>query len=487
MRAQEPPVRTAPVLVASNRGPLAFHRTDEGALEGRRGGGGLVSGMTAATRSGTAVWVCAALSDGDRAAARGAPRGRLDEAGHDTGGAAVRMLDIEASTFHRAYNSIANSVLWFVNHQLYDTPNQPWFDERFRREWAAYGQYNGAFAAALDEEAAEGATVVVQDYHLTLAPRLLRDRRPDLRIGHFMHTPWAMPDYFSLLPDAVVRDVLTGVLGADHAGFLSRRWADAFLLCCERLLGAEVDHERSTVRHEGRVIEVGVHALGVDAGYLHDRGHQPDVETRLCALRDRVGDRKLVLRIDRTELSKNIVRGLGAYRELLRAHPEWRGRVVHVAFAYPSRHDLPEYREYTGAVLRIAQEIEDEFATDGWEPVVLEVNDDFARSLAAYRLADVLVVNPIRDGMNLVAKEVPVLSENGVALVLSRECGAADDLGAAALLVNPYDVSQTAEAIHLALLMDESERAARTKRLAAGATRLPPDRWFAEQLDALRR
>jgi trehalose 6-phosphate synthase len=397
------------------------------------------------------------------------------------------MLDIDATTFHRAYNSIANSVLWFVNHELYDTPNKPWFDERFRREWAAYRHYNDAFATALDEEAADGATVVVQDYHLTLAPRQLRERRPDLRIGHFTHTPWAPPDYFALLPEDVAREVLTGILGADHAGFLSRRWADAFLRCCRELLGADVDLEGGTVRHEGRVVEVAVHGLGVDADYLRERAHQPDVEARLRALRERVGDRKLVLRIDRTELSKNIVRGLGAYRELLRAHREWHGRVVHVAFAYPSRHDLPEYREYTAAVQRIAQEIEDEFATDGWEPVVLEVNDDFARSLAAYRLADVLVVNPIRDGMNLVAKEVPVLSERGVALVLSRECGAADDLGEAALLVNPYDVTRTAEAIHRALLMDEGERADRTRRLVAGATRLPPDRWFAEQLVALRR
>jgi trehalose 6-phosphate synthase len=170
---------------------------------------------------------------------------------------------------------------------------------------------------------------------------------------------------------------------------------------------------------------------------------------------------------------------------MLRAHPEWHGRVTHIAFAYPSRHDLPEYREYTAAVQRIAREIEDEFAEGDWLPIILEVNDDFARSLAAYRLADVLVVNPIRDGMNLVAKEVPVLSENGVALVLSRECGAVDDLGEAALLVNPYDLTQTADAIHRGLTMSADERRERTARLVAGATALPPAKWFTEQLDAL--
>ena len=164
--------------------------------------------------------------------------------------------------------------------------------------------------------------------------------------------------------------------------------------------------------------------------------------------------------MDRTELSKNIVRGLAAYRELLVTHPQWRGKVTHLAFAYPSRHDLPEYREYTASVQRLAAEINDEFGTEDWDPLILQVNDDYARSLAAYRLADVLLVNPIRDGMNLVAKEGPILSDRGCALVLSREAGAAAELGADALLVNPYDITATAEALHEALIMPDAERRA---------------------------
>jgi trehalose 6-phosphate synthase len=189
--------------------------------------------------------------------------------------------------------------------------------------------------------------------------------------------------------------------------------------------------------------------------------------------------------VDRTELSKNIVRGLAAYREMLTTRPQWRGEVVHLAFAYPSRHDLPEYREYTASVQRIARQIEDEFGTDTWDPLILQVNDDFARSLAAYLLADVLLVNPIRDGMNLVAKEGPVLSQRGCALVLSSEAGAAAELGEDALLVNPYDVSQTADTLHQALTMPATERLARCARLAAAATALPPQQWFRDQVDAL--
>jgi trehalose 6-phosphate synthase len=474
----------ASIVVASNRGPLSFKLTDDGQLEMDRGGGGLVSGLTSVAREHDSLWVCAALSPADRRATQQAANGRIDDE-HDTDGIAVRMLDIDPATFHRAYNAVANSTLWFVHHHLYDTANKPVFDRRFRREWDSYVAYNEAFARAIADEAAQNATAVIQDYHLTLAPQMLRDKRPDLKIGHFSHTPWATLDYFRLLPDDVARDVLRGLLGADHAGFLAPRWAEAFMVCCAELLGATVDLEARTVEYDGRVTHLGVHALGVDADFLVDRANKPDVEARRATLLDASKDRIVILRIDRTELSKNIVRGLAAYRELLRNHPEWRGRVVHLAYAYPSRHDLPEYREYTAAVQRIAAEIEDEFATDDWSPLDLAVTDDYARSLAAYRIADVLLVNPIRDGMNLVAKEGPVLSDNGVALVLSREAGAANDLGADALLINPFDVSQTAEALHAALLMDRTERAERSKRLAAAATALPPQQWFTEQLAAL--
>ncbi|GAA4234483.1 trehalose-6-phosphate synthase [Actinomadura meridiana] len=481
------------VLVASNRGPVSFSLSDDGGLTMRRGGGGLVSGLAAVTGAarGTSgegpdvLWVCAALGEADREAARRAPDGRIDLAGHETGGAAVRMLDIPPGTFHRAYNAVANSTLWFVHHLLYDTPRSPHFDARARRDWQSYEAYNAAFADALARDAAPGAKAAIQDYHLSLAPRMLRERRPDLRIVHFSHTPWAPPEYFGLLPDDMGAEILLGILGADHAGFLTERWASAFLDCCELLPGARVDRAARTVACSGHVTQVGVHGLGVDGTALRERAAEQDVVERARGLREQVGERQLIVRVDRTELSKNIVRGLAAYRELLVNHPEWRGRVVHLAFAYPSRYDLTEYREYTASVQRMAKQITDEFGTAAWDPLILQVNDDYPRSLAALRLADVLLVNPIRDGMNLVAKEGPVLSERGCALVLSREAGAAAELSGDALVVNPYDVSQTAETLHRALLMTRRERSERCARLTTAATALPPRTWFADQLAAL--
>ncbi|GHF46603.1 trehalose-6-phosphate synthase [Streptomyces mashuensis] len=479
--------RSAPIVLASNRGPVSYRLGEDGSLTAGRGGGGLVSGLSAIGPEAGAVWVCAALGEGDRVAARRAGR-RLDAA--DTGGQPVRMLDVPAETFAAAYNGIANSVLWFAHHMLWQTPLEPSFDAEFRAQWAAYEAYNAAFAEAVAEEAAEGGCVLVQDYHLTLVPGMLRVLRPDLRIGHFSHTPWAPPDYYRLLPDDIAEQVLRGVLGGDRAGFLTHRWADAFAACCAATLGAEVvrtaDGSAEAVRFEGRTTRLGVHGLGADADFLRERSRRADVDAWRARLREQVGPgRRTIVRVDRTELSKNIVRGLRAFRRLLEERPQWRGRVVHVAFAYPSRQDLAVYRDYMAEVGRTAQEINAAFGTEDWQPVALHLDDDFPRSLAAYRLADVALVNPIRDGMNLVAKEVPVVSDDGCALVLSREAGAAAELGEDALLVNPYDVEATARALHEALSMDPAERERRTKRLAAAATALPPARWFVDQLAAL--
>jgi trehalose 6-phosphate synthase len=492
------------VLVASNRGPVSYQLGADGTLAGRRGGGGLVAGMTsglaAVAAQAEVTWICAALSDGDRVAARSQQAAPRDPG--DPGGVRVRMLDIPPETFDRAYNKVANSVLWFTHHMLFDTPNQPQFGREFRLDWESYLAYNQAFADALAHVAGAGRAgrvrVLVQDYHLSLTPRLLREKlggaTGDLGIAHFSHTPWAPVEYYRILPDPVGQALLDGILAADQAGFHARCWADAFLDCCESVLGARVDRAgpgdgavAGRVSHRGHVTEVAVRPLGVDAPALRARAQADDVRAHVSALSRAAASMKLIVRVDRTELSKNIVRGLAAYRELLATRPQWHGRVVHLAFAYPSRAAVPAYRAYTEYVTRIARQITEEFRTPDWNPLVLEVKDDYPRSLAACALADVLLVNPIRDGMNLVAQEGPVLSERGCALVLSREAGAAATLGDEALLVNPYDVSETAEALNQALVMPDAERRRRSAALAGTAAANPPARWLGDQLASLGR
>jgi trehalose 6-phosphate synthase len=434
---------------------------------------GVMSGLAALGPDTEATWICAALSDADRAAARqGLP-----------GDMGVRMLDIAPPILDSAYNEVANSALWFVHHMLFDTPVEPCFGTAFRRDWRSYVAYNEAFAGALAAAGAGGSRVLVQDYHLALAPRLARDLAPDARIAHFSHTPWAPPAYYRFLPDEVGRAVLDGMLGADHCGFLAARWADAFLACCADVLGASVTGNRVTYR--GHVTEVAVHPLGIDVPELRARAGADDVAAHMATLTEATGGRQLIVRVDRTELSKNILRGLAAYRELLASRPQWRGQVVHLAFAYPSRSALPRYRAYTEQVQRYAEQVNAEFGTPDWTPLILEVKDDYARSLAACRLADVLLINPIRDGMNLVAQEGPALSGNGCALVLSREAGAAALFGDDALLVNPFDIAETAGALDRALAMPAAERQRRAAAMTTAAAGRAPARWLAEQLAAL--
>jgi trehalose 6-phosphate synthase len=493
--------------VASNRGPISYQFATDGSLTGQRGGGGMIagvmSGLAAVAPQADVTWICAALSDADRTAAR-----QPDTGVRDPDGVPVRMLDIPPDIFDRAYNNVANSTLWFLHHLLFDTTNQPQFGLAFAPDWASYLAYNEAFAAALAEEAGPdrepgGVAMLVQDYHLSLVPRMLRERLDGAagghtRIAHFWHIPWAPSDYYRILPLDVGRALLDGILGADHAGFHAARWASAFLDCCTAILGADVDRTgpASTggvaiagtvgrVRYRGHVTEVAVHPMGVDADALRTRAGGADVRAHIGTLGQAAGGRKLIVRVDRTELSKNIVRGLAAYRELLATRPQWRGRVMHLAFAYPSRSAVPEYRAYTEQVRRLAREITEEFGTADWNPLILEVKDDYPRSLAACALADVLVVNPIRDGMNLVAQEGPVLSQRGCALVLSREAGAAATLAADALLVNPFDVTETADAMHQALAMPDAERLRRSAGIAATAAAFRPARWLGDQLACL--
>ena len=474
-----PPGR-APLLVASNRGPLTVVAVEDGPDgddQVRRGGGGLVSGMQAAlSATPDAVWVCAALNERERGLARQAPNGRVSDlplvADALRGDFDVRMLPIDTQTFRSAYNGIANSTLWFVLHQLYDLPTQPTFDATWRRQWAGYVRYNQAFADALAAEAAPGAAVMVQDYHLFLVPRMLRALRPDVRIGHFTHTPWVSPDYFGTLPDDVARAVLDGMLAADILGFHTERWADLFRECAREVVGVE---------------SPGVHVfpLGTDSDEMHKLAGRRTVDSELRVLEELVGGRLLIGRVDRTELSKNVYRGLLSYRELLRTRPEWRGRVVHAVYNNPSREDLPAYREYTARIARLAEEIDDEFSTEDWTPLLFEVGDDYPAALAVLRRSDVVFVNSVRDGMNLVVLEGLVLSEREPAVVLSREAGAAEMLGTDAITVNPFDVVATANALHEALLMAPDERAVRAGRMRHAAVQLPPTEWFQAQLDAI--
>jgi len=452
-------------LAVSNRGPLTFRfGADGGSLEPVPAGGGLASSLRTLLRGTGATWVSVTMGAADRAAAE---QGLLS-GDHD--GIRLVPVPIDDDTYRQAYDVVANTTLWYCHHHLFDLPHRPRFDRMWRPAWEGYRAYNDAVADVVSAEAAEGEVVLVQDYHFSLLGRLLAERRPDLTTVHFLHTPFAEPAMLAVLPDDVAAEILEGMAGFDACGFHCHKWEAGFLACFEAAgLPAPAtfvsplapDHEE----------------LGRDAG--------TDAAAQAAeVLRASTGDRRLIVRSDRMEPSKNIVRGLLAYEELLIEHPEWRGNVVHVVLAYPSRQGLADYLAYAADVAHTAERINHALGTNEWQPIILRTDDDRGRSLAALAMADVLLVNPVRDGLNLVAKEGPLLSTNAGVLVLSREAGAWEELGPDALGVNPFDVSGTAEALHAALSMGQDERSARAERLRATVQARTAADWLDDQLAA---
>ncbi|HZD68699.1 MAG TPA: trehalose-6-phosphate synthase [Actinomycetes bacterium] len=480
----------AELVVVSNRGPVQFEIDDDGNLTAGRGSGGMVAALGPALAGQAGTWVAAAISEGDRIAARQVARtGRRRRLELSQGPVQLRSLVIDPRQYQSYYNRVSNRTLWFLQHYLFDVARHPRFDAGFRNAWRNYRDVNRAFAVACDEEADRHGAVFLQDYHLALAPAMLRGRRPDVGIAHFTHCPWADPSYFAMLPLGIREELLEGMLGADLLGFLVPRWSRNFLRCCQEA-GYRVDREREIVHlPDHRSVQVRVYPLGVDGDDLRVRAAERDVQTQYRSVRELARGRALIVRVDRMELSKNILRGFDGYAAYLESHPRMRGRVVHLAMAYASRRDLSEYQAYTAEVKQAAEAINERFRTKTWEPIRLELRDNYPRALAAMAQADVLVVNPIWDGMNLVAKEGPSVSERHAVLVLSRNAGAADDLGDWALLVNPFDTAELAEAIATALSMSPEERAMRAKSLREQASALRPQDWFSVQrrdLDAIR-
>jgi trehalose 6-phosphate synthase len=335
-------------------------------------------------------------------------------------------------------------------------------------------------------EAEPEAAVFFHDYHLYLAPRLVRERAPDALLAHFVHIPWPQTDYWHVLPDRIRRAIHEGVLANDLVGFHTRQWALNFMRAANDVAGASADFGEGLVSLGERRTLVTVHPISVDPGEFDELASSEavlQVERELVERRPE----KLVVRVDRTDPSKNIVRGFRAFELYLEAHPEMHGRVGMLALLDPSRQEIPEYAEYLGAIQRESRRVNDRFQQDGWSPIDLRIEDNFVGSVAAYKQFDVLFVNAIFDGMNLIAKEGPLVNERDGVLILSENAGAHAELGEWALSVNPFDVAGQAEAIHAALTMGESERRARLESIRGHVREHDVADWIEAQLGDLDR
>lgn len=447
------------LVVVSNRGPASFAIAADGSLEVRQAAGGLAPSLLHALAGTDSLWIAAAMTAGDRrAAAEGAAAGLKS-------GTELRLVEVPPELSDAAYRVIANGTLWFLAHGLFDLPHRPVFDRHWHEAWAGYRAFNRLFAEEVTRHAAPGATVVVNDYHLLLVGGFLAEMRPDLKSVHFTHTPFPSRRELGVLPSAVARELMTGLAAYGACGFHTARWADAYLACAAHHL-------------DGAPAAFAL-PLGTDVAAIAEVAASPAALAARAALDERLAGRQMIFRADRVELSKNLVRGFLAFEELLEASPHLRERVVFVARVYPSREDVPEYPAYRATLEATVARINDRFGVGDNVPILLEVADDFPASVAALTRYDVLLVNPVRDGMNLVAREGPVVNGVDGVLALSREAGAFGELAPAALALEPFDVSGTAAVLGRALAMAPDERQRRAAELRRLAPGLSPTRWFA--------
>ncbi len=471
-----------PTVVVSNRGPVTFSRGEDGTRDYSRGAGGLVTALNAVVRRGEGVvWIASAQSDEDAAVAK-------EPAPHEVEDLRVVFVEHDEAAYDLMYNTLANPLLWFVQHGLYDLPRSPRLGDDTREAWeSGYVPVNRNFAKAVAETVgdAPSATILLHDYQLYMTPLFVREELEeggvDAFVSLFVHIPWPEPDLWGVLPHYIRSGILESLLSADVVAFHTQGYARNFMETAARVLGAEADAEGGTVRYGGREVWVRAYPISIDPHEFEELAASEAVLEQEEFVKGLPG--KLLLRVDRTDLSKNVVRGFEAFGRMLERHPEVKENVTFLAQLQPSRGDIPEYAAYMEAVGRTAEEVNERYGTDGWTPIQLFMMDNFPRSVAAYKNYDVLLVNAVRDGMNLVAKEAAVVNEKGGVLVLSEYAGAHEELGEHALTVNPYDLDEQADAIHEALTMPEDERKRRADALREAVMANTIEDWVETQME----
>ena len=435
------------LIVVSNRGPVGYARGADGTRVARRGGGGLVTALRSLVAHHDVTWIASAIGEEDRAVAAEAG-GAFEETLRGGVRCRLRLVAHDPAAYDRYYNVVANPTLWFLQHDLWELLEDR--GDELGRAWEdGYVPVNRAFAEAVLEELAErpDATVFFHDYHLYVAPLVVRDERPDALLAHFTHIPWPPPDRWRVLPEPVRHAIHVGLVANDVVAFHTERWADAFRASAADTLGADA-LARSTV---------AAHPISIDPGEFEELASSTAVLEAERRLEEERPER-LVLRVDRTDPSKNVVRGVLAFERLLEATPDAVGRVVMRALLDPSRQTIPEYVAYLEAIRAEILRVNARFGRDGYVPIDLHVEDDFPASVAAYKQYDVLLVNSVYDGLNLVAKEAPLVNERDGVLVLSRNAGAFEELADWVVPVDPLDVECQAAALRDALALGAADR-----------------------------
>ncbi len=472
-----------PLTIVSNRGPAEFGRDESGQRTFRRGGGGLVTALSGLAKHRRALWIASAMTDEDgvvAAESEGAPiEVEVEGVSYD-----LCLVASDPAAYERFYNVIANPILWFIQHYLWDLSNAPDIRRAEVEAWEdGYKVVNADIAEAVLRNI-EGQTdplVMLHDYHLYTCPGLIRDARPDAFLHHFVHIPWSQPDSWRILPNRWREEIYRGMLANDIIGFHTTAYCRNFLQCCRELLELETDYKRGAVLYEGREVWVRAYPLSIDVDRLYAAAESEQVIEYEAELLRRRRDH-MILRVDRADLSKNVLRGFTAFDTFLEQHPEFRERVTFIAHLQPSRLDVPEYAEYMERIEALVAVVNHRHGTTDWMPIDLRIYENFPEAVARYKQFDLLIVNSLFDGMNLVAKEAPAVNTRDGVVMLSENTGAHEELGDCTLSVNPFDIQEQADTIHRALTMDPEEKELRASRLKQIISERDPGDWIDEQL-----
>jgi trehalose 6-phosphate synthase len=471
------------LVIVSNRGPAQFERDPSGQRVVQRGGGGLVTALTGLVAHRKALWVASAMTEEDVRVAIEAD-GEPVEVEVEGGAYDLCLVESDPLAYDRFYNVIANPILWFIQHYLWDLSNAPDIRAEEIDAWEhGYRVVNDDIAEAVLRIIAdrERPLVMLHDYHLYTCPSLIRARRPDAFLQHFVHIPWSQPDSWRVLPVGWREEIYRGLLANDIIGFHTTAYCRNFLHCCRELMELEVDYQRGAVLHGGRETWVRAYPLGIDAERLERAAGSEEVAEYEREILRRRRDH-LILRVDRADLSKNVLRGFTAFDTFLQQYPDFRERVTFIAHLQPSRQDVPEYAEYLERIEALVAVVNHRHGTTDWMPIDLRIYENFPEAVARYKHFDLLMVNSIFDGMNLVAKEAPALNTRDGVVMLSENTGSHEELGDCTLTVNPFDIQEQADAIHRALTMDAEERRLRASRLREIVRERDPGVWITEQL-----
>ena len=472
-----------PLTIVSNRGPAEFGSDERGIQTVRRGGGGLVTALSGLVTHRKALWIASAMTDEDMAVARSAD-GEAVEIELDGVSYDVCMVASDPAAYDRFYNVIANPILWFIQHYLWDLSNAPDIRRVEVEAWEqGYKVVNEDIARQVIKsiDGQQDPIVMLQDYHLYTAPGLIRAARPDAFLQFFVHIPWSQPDSWRVLPNSWREEIFNSMLSNDIIGFHTTAYCRNFLQCCRELMELEVDWERGAVIHGDRETWVRAYPLSIDTTRMFRAAESEEVAYYERELLKRRRDH-LILRVDRADLSKNVLRGFSAFDTFLEQHPEFREKCTFIAHLQPSRLDVPEYAEYMERIEALVAVVNHRHGTTDWMPIDLRIYENFPDAVARYKHYDLLVVNSLFDGMNLVAKEGPTVNTRDGVVMLSENTGSHEELGESALSVNPFDIQEQADTIFRALTMDPEEKRLRAERIKQIISERDPGDWVDEQI-----